>query len=282
MTEFNEVKKLFPFISSQNVIIPKSVLEPGEYGLILKRGDQLEQSNLFAPTLVSARWGLVPNEFCSTNDADKFGLHQIRFERLKYSRPLTNIYPARRCLIPVWGLELDGVDALEPGTPRLLAGIWTQFLRPMMRIQSFGLLTRQRRGKREAVVLEPDRAERWLNPNSGGKELRAIAEGWWESGLYIPSPTEFTQGTYPTLEPQAEPVRLESRVEATFEVKPIEFKTKFSPGDQVRNLAKKTGEVLEVQAQQQHGVLVRYQDGLELWHSFRELHHNRTVNGSRL
>jgi hypothetical protein len=160
--------------------------------------------------------------------------------------------------------------------PKLLAGIWTQFLRPMLRIQSFGLLTRQRRGGREAVLLEEEQAKRWLNPNSSRKELRAIAEGWWEQDLFSPSLTTIVHNVVPRLELQPVPMPVESKVEIMPEVKlEVEGKAKFSPGDQVRNPSKKIGEVLEVQSHQKHEVLVRYPDGLELWHSSRELHRSR-------
>jgi putative SOS response-associated peptidase YedK len=276
ITELDEIKNLLPAISSQNFIAPKSTIEPGEYGLMVKRGDLLEQTNLFTPELVVARWGLVPNELCSTNDADKFGLHKVRFERIKYSRNMRDIYPAQRCLIPVRGLLLDGVDSLESGSAQLLAGIWTEFLRPALRIQSFGVLTRQRRGGREVVVLEPDQAQRWLDPNSSGKELKAIIEGWWAQKLFDSTPNLEIHSIPPQLEPQNRLAALDSLLEVRSETKfEPRIVAKFKPGDQVRNSGKKIGEVLKLQPDQKRGVLVRYQDGLELWQSSRELHHSR-------
>jgi putative SOS response-associated peptidase YedK len=268
ITELDEIKNLLPIFSSQNFIAPKSSLEPGEYGLMLKRGDLLEQTNLFTPQIVAARWGLVPNELCSTNDADKFGLHKVRFERIKYSRNMRDIYPAQRCLIPVRGLLLDGVDSLESGSAQLLAGIWTEFLRPALRIQSFGVLTRQRRGGREAVVLEDKQAERWLHPKTSSRELRALAEGWWTLEKF-PRQTEFELKFDARVQPE-ESAMVESVLADLIPM--ARQKSRFLPGDQVQNPERYIGEVLEVKPQQKHPVLVRYRDGLELWHSSKELH----------
>lgn len=163
---------------------PKESIEQSEYAPIIRRGDQLEQHTLFAPELLYARWGLVPNEYCSTRDADRFRLHAIRFERMKFSRPLCNIYPNRRCLIPSTGLFLDGVDRLEPGAPRWLAGIWTRFLRPMQRVESFHPLDRDgsrdcgaRANSSQTLVKPSDQLKRVGRFGGGLVDAREVSTG---------------------------------------------------------------------------------------------------------
>jgi putative SOS response-associated peptidase YedK len=271
VTDLQEITQGFHLNDSKDFIPPKESITRGEYAPIIRRGDQLEQSTLFSPELVYARWGLVPNEYCSIRDADRFGLHAIRFERLKFSRALSKIYPNRRCLIPSTGLSLDGVDRLEPGGLRLVAGVWTRFLRPMLRVESFSIFTRLTEVGREAVVLEPIQGQRWLNPNTSSRELRALAEGWWKL-------EDFSRQIEAELRYEARVQHEEFAVVAdgVRDLMPVaREKPRFVPGDQVLNPERHVGEVLEVQPRQKHPVLVRYRDGLELWHSGRELHHSR-------
>ncbi len=272
-SDLQEIAREFQLKIGSNFMPPKESIEQSEYAPIIRRGDQLEQHTLFAPELLYARWGLVPNEYCSTRDADRFRLHAIRFERMKFSRPLCNIYPNRRCLIPSTGLFLDGVDRLEPGAPRWLAGIWTRFLRPMQRVESFGIFTRLTATGRETVALEPTQAKRWLNPATSSKELVALAEGWWTLEKF-PRGTEAQLGVEPLA--RAEEARPMEGGVADLPV--TREKLRFVAGDRVQTPDRHLGQVLEVQPGQKHPVLVRYRDGLELWHSNRELRLPFTVD----
>ena len=65
ITDINTIKALFQFREHSNFIPPKTSITPSEYAPILKRGDQLEQTNFLEAELVYARWGLVPNEYSS-------------------------------------------------------------------------------------------------------------------------------------------------------------------------------------------------------------------------
>lgn len=267
VTDLQETTQRFQLNLGKDFIPPKESITRGEYAPIIRRGDQLQQQSMFNAELVYARWGLVPNEYCSIRDADRFGLHAIRFERLKFSRALTNIYPNRRCVIPTTGLFLDGVDRLEAGTPRWLAGIWTRFLRPMLRVESFSVFTRLTQTGREAMVLEGDQAHRWLEPTTSPRELRAIAEGWWTLEAF-PRQIEPESRFKPRVQPD-ESELVEVNVPDLMPVAREKFR--FVPGDRVQTPDRHVGEVLEVQPKQKHQILVRYQDGLELWHSSREL-----------
>ena len=179
ITDINTIKVLIQFREPSNFMPPKASITPSEYAPILKRGDQLEQTSFLEPELVYARWGLVPNEYSSLADADRFGLYQTRVESTMRSRTLSKIYPAQRCLIPMMALEMEQTAKLESLTPRLLAGIWTQFVRPLKRVQSFSILTTKNKLGRVAVMLEGEQAQRWLNPITSKRELRALVEGWW-------------------------------------------------------------------------------------------------------
>jgi putative SOS response-associated peptidase YedK len=74
------------------------------------------QRDLFDPNgyrLSSARFGLVPNEFSSSRESDRYKLHAIRAERIEYQRAVLRVFAQTRCVIPVQSAMLEGVNALK-------------------------------------------------------------------------------------------------------------------------------------------------------------------------
>lgn len=59
----------------------------------------------------------------------------------------------------------------------LLAGIWTRFERPRLRLESYSIITRLHdvaQGLRSVIMLSSSEAKLWLNPDSNETELEGI------------------------------------------------------------------------------------------------------------
>jgi putative SOS response-associated peptidase YedK len=191
----------------------RSSVEPTGYGLIV-RPQQHWQANLFNEParaggdlhaeLAQARWGLVPNEFSSPREADRYELWTNRAERVRFSRSVYRAFLETRCLVPVElgslegttvmrtdGTVLEGTTVMRTdGTVLtaletlamcsrtvLLAGIWTRFDRPRLRLESYSIITRLHdvsQGLRSVIMLSSSEAKLWLNPDSSETMLEGI------------------------------------------------------------------------------------------------------------
>ena len=68
---------------------------------------------------------VMPNEFSSSRESERYKLHAIRAERIEYQRAVSRVFAQTRCAIPVQSARLEGVDALEDrGEVIWLAGMW--------------------------------------------------------------------------------------------------------------------------------------------------------------
>jgi putative SOS response-associated peptidase YedK len=59
----------------------------------------------------------------------------------------------------------------------LLAGIWTRFDRPRLRVESYSIITRLHdvaQGLRSVIMLSSSEAKLWLDPDSSETELEGI------------------------------------------------------------------------------------------------------------
>jgi putative SOS response-associated peptidase YedK len=178
----------------------RSSVEPTGYGLIV-RPQKHWQANLFNDAaragedlhaeLAQARWGLVPNEFSSPREADRYELWTNRAERVRFSRSVYRAFLETRCLVPVELGSLEGstvmrtdgtvLTALETlamcSRTVLLAGIWTRFDRPRLRLESYSIITRLHdvaQGLRSVIMLSSSEARLWLNATSSETMLEGI------------------------------------------------------------------------------------------------------------
>lgn len=177
----------------------RSSVEPTGYGLIV-RPQKHWQPNLFNEAragedlhaeLTQARWGLVPNEFSSPREADRYELWTNRAERVRFSRSVYRAFLETRCLVPVELGSLEGITVMRSdGTVLtaletlamcsrtvLLAGIWTRFDRPRLRLESYSIITRLHdvsQGLRSVILLSSSEARLWLNPDSSETMLEGI------------------------------------------------------------------------------------------------------------
>ena len=145
------------------------------------------QRDLFDPNgyrLSSARFGLVPNEFSSSRESDRYKLHAIRAERIEYQRAVSRVFAQSRCVIPVQSARLEGVDVLEDrGEVIWLAGVWTRYERPSARVESCAVITRLNRVRdsRALIELKLEEFADWLEPSTSPN----ILERWLQPfGLY--------------------------------------------------------------------------------------------------
>jgi putative SOS response-associated peptidase YedK len=178
----------------------RSSVEPTGYGLIV-RPQKHWQPNLFNDAarasedlhaeLAQARWGLVPNEFSSPREADRYELWTNRAERVHFSRSVYRAFLETRCLVPVELGSLEGstvmrtdgtvLTALETlamcSRTVLLAGIWTRFDRPRLRLESYSIITRLHdvaNSLRSVIMLTSSEARLWLDPDSSETMLEGI------------------------------------------------------------------------------------------------------------
>jgi putative SOS response-associated peptidase YedK len=157
---------------NSSLFIPKNTTEPGDHAPIIRLEPSSGQHDLFdqpGRVMVQARWGLVPNEFTSPREADKYHLHTVRAERVLHQRAVSRIVTRTRCVVPVRTASLAGVNPLEDrGGVTLLAGLWTRYERPRQRVESFAILTRldRRDETRSLVTVRPVELENWLNPDT--------------------------------------------------------------------------------------------------------------------
>jgi putative SOS response-associated peptidase YedK len=143
-----------------------------------------DQPNLFEPRpgrLELRRYGLVPEEYCSSNDADRFKHWHIRAERVWYQRNHCELLH-QRCLIPMTGFvmerEVNGLRVRRVARPNdgrivLAAGIFSDWQKPGKHlIRTFGILTVAGWGDTEALnsktripaLIDPTRWLKWLDP----------------------------------------------------------------------------------------------------------------------
>jgi putative SOS response-associated peptidase YedK len=167
----NAVKNLgIPF--NPKLFIPKNSIHVGDHLPIIRLEQPHGQRDLFDPNgyrLSSARFGLVPNEFSSSRESDRYKLHAIRAERIEYQRAVSRVFAQTRCVIPVQSARLEGVDLLEDrGEVIWLAGMWTRYQRPSARVESCAVITRLNRvdDSRALIELEPKDFVEWLEPST--------------------------------------------------------------------------------------------------------------------
>ena len=141
--------------------------------------------------LAQARWGLVPNEFSSPREADRYELWTNRSERLRFSRSVYKAFLETRCLIPVELGSLEGITIMRTDGTVLtaletlamcsrtvfLAGIWTRFERTRLRLESYSIIMRLHNvelGLRSAVMLTSSEARLWLDAGSSETDLEVV------------------------------------------------------------------------------------------------------------
>jgi hypothetical protein len=100
----------------------RSSVEPTGYGLIV-RPQKHWQANLYNDAarasedlhaeITQARWGLVPNEFSSPREADRYELWTNRAERVRFSRSVYRAFLETRCLVPVELGSLEGSTVMR-------------------------------------------------------------------------------------------------------------------------------------------------------------------------
>jgi putative SOS response-associated peptidase YedK len=172
----NAIEKLgIPF--NPKLFIPKNSVHVGDHLPIIRLEQPHGQRDLFDPNgyrLSSARFGLVPNEFSSSRESDRYKLHAIRAERIEYQRAVSRVFAQTRCVIPVQSAMLEGVDVLEGrGEVVWLAGMWTRYERPSARVESCAVITRLNRvdDSRGLIELGFEDFAIWLEPNTSLSRL---------------------------------------------------------------------------------------------------------------
>jgi putative SOS response-associated peptidase YedK len=173
--------------SNPKLFIPKNSVHVGDHLPIIRLEQPHGQRDLFDPNgyrLSSARFGLVPNEFSSSRESDRYKLHAIRAERIEYQRAVSRVFAQTRCVIPVQSAMLEGVDALrDRGEVIWLAGMWTRYERPSARVESCAVVTRFNRvdDSRALIELRPEDFVDWLEPKTSLVKL----DRWLQPfGLY--------------------------------------------------------------------------------------------------
>jgi putative SOS response-associated peptidase YedK len=173
--------------ANPKLFIPKNSVHVGDHLPIIRLEQPHGQRDLFDPNgyrLSSARFGLVPNEFSSSRESDRYKLHAIRAERIEYQRAVSKVFAQTRCVIPVQSAMLEGVDALEDrGEVIWLAGVWTRYERPSARVESCAMITRLNRvnDSRALIELKLYDFSDWLEPRTPWVHL----ERWLQPiGLY--------------------------------------------------------------------------------------------------
>ena len=182
----NAVKSFgIPF--NPKLFIPKNSVHVGDHLPIIRLEQAHRQRDLFDPNgyrLNNARFGLVPNEFSSSRESDRYKLHAIRAERIEYQRAVSRVFAQSRCVIPVQSARLEGVDVLEDrGEVIWLAGVWTRYERPSARVESCAVITRLNRVRdsRALIELKLEEFADWLEPSTSPN----ILERWLQPfGLY--------------------------------------------------------------------------------------------------
>jgi putative SOS response-associated peptidase YedK len=158
--------------ANQKLFIPKNSVHVGDHLPIIRLEQPHGQRDLFDPNsywLSTARFGLVPNEFSSSRESDRYKLHAIRAERIEYQRAVSRVFSQNRCVIPVQSAMLEGVDALEDrGEVIWLAGMWTRYERPSARVESCAVITRLNRvdEARALIELNVEDFAVWLEPST--------------------------------------------------------------------------------------------------------------------
>ena len=158
MNIHNAVKDL-GIPANPKLFMPRNSVRVGDYLPIIRleqphgRRDLFEfphvgndRRDLNGHRLSSARFGLVPNDFSSSRESDRYKLHAVRTERIKDQRTVSRVFSQSRCVIPVQSVRLEGVDVLEDrGEVIWLAGMWTRYERPSARVESCAVITRLNR-----------------------------------------------------------------------------------------------------------------------------------------
>jgi putative SOS response-associated peptidase YedK len=173
--------------SNPKLFIPKNSVHVGDHLPIIRLEQQHGQRDLFDPNgyrLSSARFGLVPNEFSSSRESDRYKLHAIRAERIEYQRAVSRVFAQTRCVIPVQSARLEGVGVLEDrGEVIWLAGMWTRYERPSARVESCAVITRLNRvdDSRALIELKVEEFATWLEPSTAVVQLERWSQPF---GIY--------------------------------------------------------------------------------------------------
>ena len=181
MNIHNAVKDL-GIPANPKLFMPKNSVRVGDHLPIIRleqphgRRDLFEfphvgndRRDLNGHRLSSARFGLVPNDFSSSRESDRYKLHAVRTERIKDQRTVSRVFAQSRCVIPVQSVRLEGVDVLEDrGEVIWLAGMWTRYERPSARVESCAVITRLNRvdDSRGLIELKLEDFMEWLEPTT--------------------------------------------------------------------------------------------------------------------
>ena len=181
MNIHNAVKDL-GIPANPKLFMPRNSVRVGDYLPIIRleqphgRRDLFEfphvgndRRDLNGHRLSSARFGLVPNDFSSSRESDRYKLHAVRTERIKDQRTVSRVFAQSRCVIPVQSVRLEGVDVLEDrGEVIWLAGMWTRYERPSARVESCAVITRLNRvdDSRGLIELKLEDFMEWLEPTT--------------------------------------------------------------------------------------------------------------------
>ncbi len=181
MNIHNAVKDL-GIPANPKLFMPKNSVRVGDHLPIIRleqphgRRDLFEfphvgndRRDLNGHRLSSARFGLVPNDFSSSRESDRYKLHAVRTERIKDQRTVSRVFAQSRCVIPVQSVRLEGVAVLEDrGEVIWLAGMWTRYERPSARVESCAVITRLNRvdDSRGLIELKLEDFMEWLEPTT--------------------------------------------------------------------------------------------------------------------
>ncbi len=186
MNIHNAVKDL-GIPANPKLFMPKNSVRVGDYLPIIRleqphgRRDLFEfphvgndRRDLNGHRLSSARFGLVPNDFSSSRESDRYKLHAVRTERIKDQRTVSRVFAQSRCVIPVQSVRLEGVAVFEDRREVIwLAGMWARYERSSARVESCAVITRLNRvdHSRALIELMPEDFVGWLKPSTSLSRL---------------------------------------------------------------------------------------------------------------
>ncbi|WP_026619950.1 putative SOS response-associated peptidase YedK (plasmid) [Ensifer sp. WSM1721] len=151
------------------------------YPIIIR--DVVRDPDVFGPTFVSARWGLIPGWMKETRPGRPPPVN-ARCEGISSNGMFKKAYASRRCLIPIDGFfewkDIFGTGknkqpyaiAMKSGEPFALAGVWESWRNPQTGedIRTFCVITCPPNEMmatihdRMPVILHREDYERWLSP----------------------------------------------------------------------------------------------------------------------
>lgn len=192
------------------------------YPIIIR--DVIRDPDVFGPTFVSARWGLIPRWVKSLTSGRSPPVNARR-EGISTNGMFKEAYRSRRCLIPIDGFfewkDIYGTGknkqpyaiAMKSGAPFTLAGIWETWRNPVTGedIRSFCVITCPANEMvaiihdRMPVILHRQNYERWLSPEPDPSDLMkpfpAELMTMWPIDRKVGSPKNDTPDILDPIEP---------------------------------------------------------------------------------